>query len=68
MGYNQKKINFYMLDTSTRYYSTVFLSTTILLPGTTTVPLGKIKSENLKNDPLDTRIGHRALLPYTNKL
>ena len=33
-----------------------------------TVPLGKIKSESLKNDPLDTRIGHRALWPYTNKL
>jgi hypothetical protein len=26
-----------------------------------TVCLGKIKSANLKNDPLDTRIGHRAL-------
>ena len=35
---------------------------------TNTVCLGKIKSESLKNDPLDTRIGHRALLPYTNKL
>ena len=36
-------------------------------PDKYTVPLGKIISEIFKNHLLDTRIGHRALLPNTKK-